>query len=129
MYYLIVVMALLRLSQTIPLLLPVATFYRTNSVLSLCLSNSMDSIGYNPCPERVFFSRYPHKEGALSCHKLFLIKGLVVLARGSDKLHLIRVELRGGEGTTRKRVEGLTEAVDMNGRIQMQGGKNWILPK
>jgi hypothetical protein len=21
------------------------------------------------------------------------------------------------------------EAVDMNGRIQMQGGKNWILPK
>jgi hypothetical protein len=22
-----------------------------------------------------------------------------------------------------------TEAVDMNGRIQMQGGKNWILPK
>jgi hypothetical protein len=22
-----------------------------------------------------------------------------------------------------------TEAVDMNGRFQMQGGKNWILPK
>ncbi len=22
-----------------------------------------------------------------------------------------------------------SEAVDMNGRIQMQGGKNWILPK
>jgi hypothetical protein len=24
---------------------------------------------------------------------------------------------------------GQTEAVDMNGRFQMQGGKNWILPK
>jgi hypothetical protein len=23
----------------------------------------------------------------------------------------------------------LAEAVDMNGRFQMQGGKNWILPK
>jgi hypothetical protein len=23
----------------------------------------------------------------------------------------------------------LTEAADMNGRFQMQGGKNWILPK
>jgi hypothetical protein len=23
----------------------------------------------------------------------------------------------------------LSEAVDMNGRFQMQGGKNWILPK
>ncbi len=23
----------------------------------------------------------------------------------------------------------IPEAVDMNGRIQMQGGKNWILPK
>ncbi len=25
--------------------------------------------------------------------------------------------------------EGATEAVDMNGRFQMQGDKNWILPK
>jgi hypothetical protein len=23
----------------------------------------------------------------------------------------------------------MSEAVDMNGRFQMQGGKNWILPK
>jgi hypothetical protein len=26
-------------------------------------------------------------------------------------------------------IEGNPEAVDMNGRFQMQGGKNWILPK
>ncbi len=26
-------------------------------------------------------------------------------------------------------MENSTEAVDMNGRFQMQGGKNWILPK
>jgi hypothetical protein len=25
--------------------------------------------------------------------------------------------------------QGGPEAVDMNGRFQMQGGKNWILPK
>jgi hypothetical protein len=25
--------------------------------------------------------------------------------------------------------EGSPEAVDMNGRFQMQGGKNWFLPK
>ncbi len=68
-----VVMALLRLSQTILLIQPVATFYRcaiplraecrTNWALSLCRSNSMVSIGYNPCPERVFFLSQSSQRG------------------------------------------------------------------
>jgi hypothetical protein len=28
-----------------------------------------------------------------------------------------------------KELPGYPEAVDMNGRFQMQGGKNWFLPK
>ncbi len=27
------------------------------------------------------------------------------------------------------RILGISEAVDMNGRFQMQGGKNWFLPE
>jgi hypothetical protein len=41
-----------------------------------------------------------------------------------------RLLSRGVPGTGGiERAPVFTEAVDMNGRFQMQGGKNWILPK
>ncbi len=47
---------------------------------------------------------------------------------------LYRVYIYGREYRMRRNRNGRNvllrpEAVDMNGRFQMQGGKNWILPK
>jgi hypothetical protein len=41
----------------------------------------------------------------------------------------IRVQIRGEGEVAGSQLMSTAEAVDMNGRFQMQGGKNWILPK